>query len=113
MPVCSECGEDVFANDQRGMVSGYAYAEDQDGTRIKDSEAGLGHYHRDCWERWKEKHQPPAARPPSSSRPSVEAEAGDEPENDGADLKRRWHAEMVEAEAGDDPGDEDADPGLA
>jgi uncharacterized protein YndB with AHSA1/START domain len=54
-------------------------------------------------------HEPAAA--PSSSQPSGKAEAGDEPESDGADLRRRWHAEMVEAEAGDS-GDEDADPGL-
>jgi uncharacterized protein YndB with AHSA1/START domain len=57
------------------------------------------------------RHEPALA--PSSSQPSVGAGAGNERENEGADLHRRWHAEMVEAEAGDDPRHEDDDPGLA
>jgi hypothetical protein len=80
MAVCPECGETV-APSGGDMVFGYAFATDEDGNRIKDSEATMGLFHPECWKAWKAKYPLPEEDPPDPDQ-MIEDIGGGPPRDD-------------------------------
>lgn len=63
MAVCPQCREPVGLG-QSGLVFGYAFARDENGDMVKDSEVEVGLFRPHCWSAWKAKHLPSEDEPP-------------------------------------------------